>query len=83
MRRDVQLLPANGHLVLQWDLDNPGVWPLHCHIVWHVSAGLSVNMLERVKEIPSLAVPQSKFDECTAWVKYSQSHFVDQIDSGV
>jgi hypothetical protein len=29
-RRDVQIVPANGHLVLQITSDNPGVWPLHC-----------------------------------------------------
>lgn len=32
-RRDVQLLPAGGYIVLQFTQDNPGTWPLHCHIV--------------------------------------------------
>lgn len=32
-RRDVQLLPAGGYMVLQITADNPGAWPLHCHIV--------------------------------------------------
>jgi len=32
-RRDVQLLPSNGYMVLQITADNPGAWPLHCHIV--------------------------------------------------
>ena len=49
-RRDVQLLqPANGtdtgYLVVEFVTDNPGVWPLHCHIAWHVSQGLYVNIL--------------------------------------
>jgi FtsP/CotA-like multicopper oxidase with cupredoxin domain len=37
-RRDVQLLQGTpdspGYLVIQIDADNPGVWPLHCHISW-------------------------------------------------
>jgi FtsP/CotA-like multicopper oxidase with cupredoxin domain len=40
-RRDVQVLPANGYTVWQINADNPGVWPYHCHVVWHNSAGLS------------------------------------------
>jgi len=50
MRRDVQLLRPNdgsnnGYIVMQIDADNPGVWPFHCHIAWHVSGGLYVNIL--------------------------------------
>ena len=44
-RRDVQLLRPEGYLVLQFETDNPGVWPLHCHIAWHVSGGLYVNVM--------------------------------------
>ena len=44
-RRDVQLLQPDGYIVVQYDGDNPGVWPFHCHIAWHVSAGLYVNFM--------------------------------------
>lgn len=50
-RRDTQLLrpvDANGnpgYLVMQFDADNPGMWPFHCHIAWHVSGGLYINIL--------------------------------------
>ena len=44
-RRDVQMLPAFGYIVVQITTDNPGVWPFHCHIAWHVSQGLYMNML--------------------------------------
>ena len=38
-RRDVQLLQGvdedtPGYLVVEVVADNPGVWPLHCHIAW-------------------------------------------------
>lgn len=44
-RRDVQLLQPLGYMVVQIDAANPGVWPFHCHIAWHVSGGLYVNIL--------------------------------------
>lgn len=44
-RRDVQLLQPHGYMVVQIDAANPGVWPFHCHIAWHVSGGLYVNIL--------------------------------------
>ena len=44
-RRDVQMLPKFSHMVIQFDADNPGVWPFHCHIAWHVSQGLYVNIM--------------------------------------
>lgn len=34
-----------GYMVMDFVTDNPGVWPLHCHLAWHVSAGLYVNIL--------------------------------------
>lgn len=44
-RRDVQMMPGNGYLVFQIDADNPGVWPFHCHIAWHASQGLYINIM--------------------------------------
>ena len=36
-RRDTQMLRPGGHIVVQYEADNPGVWPFHCHIAWHLS----------------------------------------------
>lgn len=44
-RRDVQLLQPQGYMVVQYDSVNPGAWPFHCHIAWHVSGGLYINLL--------------------------------------
>lgn len=44
-RRDVQMMRPWGYVVLQYDTDNPGVWPLHCHIAWHVSDGLYITTM--------------------------------------
>lgn len=82
LRRDVHLLPANGHLVVQFDLDNPGVWPFHCHIAWHVSGGLQVTYVERPDDIRKLNIPVEKWGECETWNAYTNHNVVDQIDSG-
>ena len=50
-RRDVALLPANGYLVIAFKSDNPGAWLLHCHIAWHASAGLALQIIERESNI--------------------------------
>lgn len=44
-RRDVQLMQPDGYVVVQYDAVNPGVWPFHCHIAWHVSGGLYINLV--------------------------------------
>jgi iron transport multicopper oxidase len=32
MKRDTVLVRPNGHIVLRFRADNPGVWLFHCHI---------------------------------------------------
>ncbi|KAF2158093.1 multicopper oxidase [Myriangium duriaei CBS 260.36] len=88
-RRDVQLVqPAlsatqPAYIVLQINADNPGVWPFHCHIAWHVSGGLYVNILERPKDITQMNIPMVMAQTCRDWAKWSHTHVVDQIDSGL
>jgi FtsP/CotA-like multicopper oxidase with cupredoxin domain len=37
-RRDVHMLLPGNYVVIQWNQDNPGIWPLHCTLlVSHVS----------------------------------------------
>jgi hypothetical protein len=48
-RRDVALLPAGGYLVVAFKADNPGSWLFHCHIAWHASSGLAIQILEQQK----------------------------------
>lgn len=71
-RRDTQMLRPGGHVVLQFEADNPGVWPFHCHIAWHVPRGLYINLLERPEDIPRLRIPDSVKDTCRAWEQHSK-----------
>ncbi len=38
--RDTILVPPNSTVAVQFDANNPGVWPLHCHILYHLEAGM-------------------------------------------
>ena len=81
MRRDVQIVPANGFIALAFEADNPGVWPFHCHVAWHLSSGLAVNLVSRAGEIGG--IPEgTREGTCKAWDAYSAGTVVDQIDSG-
>lgn len=67
MRRDTVLVQPNGHAVLRFRSDNPGVWVFHCHIEWHVASGLIATFIEAPLEIQadlSGKIPQEHLDLC-------------------
>lgn len=66
------MLRPGGHIALQFEADNPGVWPFHCHVAWHVSGGLYINLLERPESIPRLKIPNSIRESCRTWEQYSK-----------
>ena len=39
--KDTVMVPAHENLVIQWKASNPGAWFFHCHIAWHMEAGMS------------------------------------------
>jgi len=83
-RRDTQLVRPNGYLVVQIDLDNPGMWPLHCHVAWHISEGMNINLLEQGPSIEKdLHFPYTLAEGCREWADWTGGHVVPQIDSGL
>lgn len=38
--RDTVLVLPNSTVNIQFDADNPGVWPLHCHLLYHLEGGM-------------------------------------------
>lgn len=89
-RRDVALLPSNGYLAIAFKPDNPGVWLLHCHIAWHASSGLALQILERQSEIAgSIGSLDDTKSTCTGWDTWLAANPTvfnpaqDQDDSGI
>ena len=90
IRRDTNMLGANAgpanqtYVVFQWAQDNPGVWPFHCHIAWHLSGGLGAQFLERAEDVAKLVVPQEYFDSCPTFNTWEQNNnnTLDEYDSG-
>jgi FtsP/CotA-like multicopper oxidase with cupredoxin domain len=38
--RDTVLVPPNKRVVVEFDADNPGTWAFHCHLLYHMDAGM-------------------------------------------
>lgn len=88
IRRDTQLLlPGTeenpGYLVLEFETDNPGVWPLHCHIAWHSAGGMYLNIIEHPEKLKLMKAPTPVVETCRGWWNYTGHETVNQIDSGV
>lgn len=81
MRRDVQIMPALGYIAIQFEADNPGIWPLHCHVAWHLSGGWYINIMSQPDQLGDIPSDQRSIT-CDAWSRWSSSNLVDQIDSG-
>lgn len=87
-RRDTVMLAGSpgpgspaGYTVIGFETDNPGVWLMHCHIVWHVDGGLALQWLERPSEIPPYADAQAFKDECSAQAVYEAADPLRRVHS--
>ncbi|KAJ9131774.1 Laccase 2 [Pleurostoma richardsiae] len=72
-RRDVALIPAGGYLVVAFKADNPGSWLFHCHIAWHASSGLALQILERQEDLKKLMTKEKLAETrrvCANWDKW-------------
>lgn len=54
LRRDTFTVPAESHVVIRFRADNAGLWVLHCHVGWHLEAGMLVSFLERPGDLKGL-----------------------------
>ncbi|OCK76302.1 multicopper oxidase [Lepidopterella palustris CBS 459.81] len=53
MRRDTWMVAPNGYTVIRFIANNPGTWFLHCHMEWHMDAGLLLTLIEAPLAIQS------------------------------
>ncbi|ORY63850.1 putative extracellular dihydrogeodin oxidase/laccase [Pseudomassariella vexata] len=82
-RRDVVQLPGSGYVVIAFYTDNPGAWLMHCHIAWHTSEGLAVQLLERETEFLAIQDNDRINQTCAKWDEYTAVSLVVQDDSGL
>ncbi|KAI1176520.1 multicopper oxidase [Nemania sp. FL0916] len=83
LRRDTHIQRRYGHLVIQFTLDNPGIWTYHCHIAWHAAMGLNIGILERPTELVSSRTAQIVSETCDSWHRWTKTHAVNQVDAGI
>jgi len=43
--RDTVLVPPGRRVVVAFDANNPGLWALHCHLLYHLEAGMFTTVL--------------------------------------
>jgi FtsP/CotA-like multicopper oxidase with cupredoxin domain len=74
VRRDTQVVIPDGHIVFQYKNDNPGIWPMHCHIPWHVADGLVVNLMEDSAKLRQLeGMEQFMEGTCKEWTEWAKT----------
>lgn len=66
-RRDTIMIPSGGSVTIRFRADNPGTWLFHCHIDWHLSSGLGLEVVEAPDYMQKqLTIPQTILNQCAA-----------------
>ncbi|CAI2194236.1 10883_t:CDS:2, partial [Funneliformis geosporum] len=64
IQRDTATIPKLGWLKIRFTVDNPGVWPMHCHIDWHLSIGMLAQFVEFPKAAREAFDKKAPFEWC-------------------
>ncbi|KAF8176910.1 Cupredoxin [Mycena galopus ATCC 62051] len=64
LTRDTLIIQPGTWVVLRFVGNNPGVWTFHCHISWHITAGLLLQLNIQPSKIAQLVLPESVTGEC-------------------
>ncbi|KZT04954.1 multicopper oxidase [Laetiporus sulphureus 93-53] len=65
MDRDTVVIPAYSWMILRFVADNPGYWAFHCHIEWHMAAGLLFQFNVLPAQSQKFEIPQYMIDQCS------------------
>ncbi|GFZ52063.1 hypothetical protein JCM24511_09835 [Saitozyma sp. JCM 24511] len=65
VRRDVLQIQGGSWAVLRIITDTPGVWPLHCHIGWHLAQGKMAAIVVQPDAVERISQPSDWSDLCT------------------
>lgn len=58
VKRDTVWIHAHSWIVLRFTGSNVGVWPMHCHIDWHMLSGMMVNFVVGREQLREGGVPE-------------------------
>jgi iron transport multicopper oxidase len=66
--RDVFMVEKYSYTVIRFKSGNPGIWMLHCHIEWHIEAGLVMTLVEDPIQLQqqNLTIPTNMLAACAA-----------------
>ncbi|GME92239.1 unnamed protein product [[Candida] boidinii] len=64
--RDTINIAPFGYIIIRFVVEHPGVWPFHCHIGWHLEAGLLLTINELTSEYSQIDPPAQWKDFCGA-----------------
>jgi len=65
-RRDTLTIPGFGWIAIRFITDNPGMWAFHCHVGWHMAAGLLMQFESLPSKIQQFTIPSYISDQCAA-----------------
>lgn len=65
-RRDVTTVEGFGWTLVRFVADNPGVWLMHCHMIWHAEAGMGMYVVSGVDAMRNWTVPEQSRRACAA-----------------
>ncbi len=64
MRRDTVVVDAYGWVLLRFRNDVPGMWAFHCHVAWHLQAGLLMQFQMRNDLMREWVLPEDVLALC-------------------
>jgi iron transport multicopper oxidase len=75
IQRDVASVPGSGWAKIRFVADNPGAWLFHCHIEWHMAAGLALAFIIAPDQLVAngYTVSQSQQDLCQALQQFNKN----------
>ena len=78
--RDTTTLPAGGWTLIRFVANNPGIWPLHCHLLWHHYMGQQLVFQEG--EPREWAPPPTNFPTCPQTCQFNTAPYTNSYVQG-
>ncbi len=63
-RKDTIVVDAYGWVLIRFRNDVPGMWAFHCHITWHLQAGLMMQFQMRNDLMKDWVLPEDVLELC-------------------